>query len=147
MVLEEFLLHAFFLLGLHVADDGSDFVLHALQAHIFVQLGKNLFLILGNEAFRGVDVLGFHRLASAVGGFHVDGLCHLLCQVTVGVAEVCLAHIPGEVGLELGCQVVGDVGHVFVLQELQGQLGKISQPEGRKDEVELKEPVDVFVVL
>ena len=113
MVLEQFLLNAILLALLHVLHYGADLVLHALKADVVVEFREYLVFGLGNEALGSVDILGLDGFAAAEFGFYVDVFRHLFGKMAVCVAKIGLAHIPGEVGVQLGRKVAGDFRVVF----------------------------------
>ena len=118
MVGDELVLHALLLLGFDVADYGLYFLLHALKAHIIIQLRENLILALGDETLGCVYVLGLDGLAAAGHGLDIDALGHHLREMAIGVAQTRLAHIPGEMGVQFLRKVLRDAGTVFFFQKL-----------------------------
>ena len=63
------------------------------------------------------------------------------------MADVRLAHIPAEVGLEFSAQVISSLHLIFLFQQFQGQLREVIEAKGWQDEVELEETMYVLVVL
>ena len=70
MILQELFLHPALFLGLDVAHNRANLILHALQADIIVQLRENFLLTLGDEAFIGVDILFLDGLAASGSRIH-----------------------------------------------------------------------------
>ena len=94
MVLQQLRGHAFLPSFLDVAHDGPDFVFHALQADVAVQLPENLFLCLGNEGFVVINVNGFYCVAATQFGTDTQIVGHFLGKSTIDVGQLFLPHIP-----------------------------------------------------
>ena len=139
--------HSLLLFVLDRLDYGPYLILDALEADVAVQLGKNILLTLGNEAFLWIDVAGRHGFASAEGGPHGEILGHALCQVAIVVAKVRLAHVPCEMGFEPCGEVIIGLEAEFIFKKGLGELRKFLNAKRFQFEIKLKEAVDVRVML
>ena len=72
VVAKQTVLHTALLTLLHILHDGFYLFLDAMQTHVFVKVGHNLLLRLGDEASGCVDVVGNYGLVGAERHLHID---------------------------------------------------------------------------